>query len=145
NTSASTSCTVCRHDRSLLDVLGRPTSQVLVNDPEGSTTTATTYDSSGRVSTVSNPYRSTSDPTYGLETPTYDGLGRSTQVKHADESDTQLLLRSALPRHSGHNARIRSYKFLLHHHHRWFHALQRRSERSLFAKGCEEHHHDLCL
>jgi RHS repeat-associated protein len=84
NTSASTSCTVCRHDRSVLDVLGRPITQILVNDPDGQTNTATTYDSSSRVATVSNPYRSTSDATYGLETPGYDGLGRTIQTTHAD-------------------------------------------------------------
>ncbi len=33
---------------------------------------------------MSNPYRSTSDPTYGLETPGYDGLGRTIQSTHAD-------------------------------------------------------------
>jgi RHS repeat-associated protein len=69
-----------------VDGLGRGVSQVLVSDPSGQTTVATTYDANGRVRTVSNPYRSTSDSTYGLETPAYDGLGRVTQVTHADGS-----------------------------------------------------------
>jgi RHS repeat-associated protein len=38
----------------------------------------TTYDRNGRVYTVSNPYRSTSDSTYGLTTYAYDALGRQT-------------------------------------------------------------------
>ncbi len=105
NTSASTSCTICRHDRSVLDVLSRPISQILVNDPEGSTTTATSYDSSGRASTASNPYRSTSDPTYGLETPSYDGLGRSTQVKHADNDIAYVYYGAAVATGGGTSSR----------------------------------------
>ena len=40
----------------------------------------TTYDGLGRAKTVSNPYRSTSDPSYGLTTYAYDVLGRSADV-----------------------------------------------------------------
>ena len=38
--------------------------------------TDTTYDGMGKVRTVSNPYRSQSEVTYGLTTYTYDALGR---------------------------------------------------------------------
>ncbi len=55
-----------------------------MSDPDGQTTVATTYDSDGRISTVSNPHRSTSSPTDGTETYIYDGLDRKTQVTHAD-------------------------------------------------------------
>ncbi len=48
----------------------------------------TTYDSMSRVYTVSNPYCTTSDPTYGLTTYLYDGLGRKTQVTLADGAVT---------------------------------------------------------
>ena len=40
------------------------------------TTVDTTYDADGRVSTVSNPYYSTGDATYGVTTYTYDALNR---------------------------------------------------------------------
>ena len=83
NSSASTSCTVCRHDQTVLDGQGRVTSQRLVNDPDGETYVDTTYDSDGRMATVSNPYRGSSN---GVETPSYDGLNRTTQVTHADNN-----------------------------------------------------------
>jgi RHS repeat-associated protein len=41
--------------------------------------TGFTYDALGRVSTVTNPYYTTSDPTYGVTTYSYDALGRITQ------------------------------------------------------------------
>src|SRR5713226_917962 len=40
----------------------------------------TTYDNLGRKATVSNPYRSTNDPTYGITTYQYDALSRVTKV-----------------------------------------------------------------
>jgi len=57
--------------------LGRQTSKALVSDPQGATTVATAYDSSGRISTRSNPCRSTSDPTYGVDANAYDGRTRN--------------------------------------------------------------------
>jgi hypothetical protein len=87
--SPTTSCTStgsCRHDQTQLDSLARMTSQILVNDPDGSTTVQTAYDTNGRVEDTSHPYRSTSDSTYGLETPSYDGLNRTIQVLHQDGS-----------------------------------------------------------
>jgi RHS repeat-associated protein len=86
-TSTSPSgCSSCRHDQTVLDTpgLGRIAKQLLVNDPDGQTEIDTTYDSNGRVMNVSNPHRGTSSLTDGLETPTYDGLDRATQLKHAD-------------------------------------------------------------
>ena len=44
--------------------------------PAGADLTDTTYDGMGRVWTVSNPYRTQSDTSYGLTTTTYDALGR---------------------------------------------------------------------
>jgi YD repeat-containing protein len=45
-----------------------------------------TYDALGRSSTTSNPYCTTSDPTYGLITNAYDALGRVTQITKQDGS-----------------------------------------------------------
>ena len=70
------------------DGLGHSVRAVLNSDPDGASgdRTDTTYDGIGRVFTVSNPYCTTSDPIYGLTTYVYDALGRTTQVKHADNS-----------------------------------------------------------
>ena len=88
NSSPTTSCSGssggCRRDKSSLDNMGRVTSQYLVSDPDGQTEADTQYDSDGRVLKASNPYRSTSDSTYGFETPTYDGLNRVTKITHQD-------------------------------------------------------------
>ena len=42
--------------------------------------TTTTYDGDGRKASVTNPYRTTSDPTYGITSYVYDGGGRSTSA-----------------------------------------------------------------
>jgi len=69
-----------------VDYLGRPVETILSSDPDGITYAATTYDGMNKVYTVSNPYRTTSDPTYGITTYTYDALGRTTQVAKPDGS-----------------------------------------------------------
>ena len=58
----------------------------VTSDPTGTDYTGTTCDGLGRVWEVSNPYRSTSDPTYGLTTNTYDAVGRITAVLYPDGS-----------------------------------------------------------
>jgi len=75
-----------RHDQLDLDGLGRVITSSLVNDPDGQTYVATSYDSEGRPSTVSNPYRTSST---GGDTYTYDALNRVTKVTHADSSYSQ--------------------------------------------------------
>jgi RHS repeat-associated protein len=85
-TNCPTSGNVCRHDQTLMDGLGRVTSQNLVNDPAGQDTVATVYDSNGRIQKISNPYRSMSDPTFGWTTFSYDGLDRVVQITHPDGS-----------------------------------------------------------
>ena len=66
------------------DVLGRVRQQVANNDPDGVTYVDTTYDGLGRVASVSNPYRSTGDPTSGVITYAYDNLGRLTTQTQPD-------------------------------------------------------------
>jgi YD repeat-containing protein len=68
-----------------LDGLGR-TSQTQHATPNGNATVVTTYDGAGRVATVTNPYFTTSDSTYGVTSTQYDGLGRVTQVTKQDGS-----------------------------------------------------------
>jgi RHS repeat-associated protein len=46
----------------------------------------TNYDNLGRVYTESNPYRSSSDATYGLTTTQYDALGRKLKVTNPDNT-----------------------------------------------------------
>ncbi len=58
--------------------------------PNGTATTVTTFDAAGRTSTVTNPYFTTSDPTYGVTQSIYDGLGRGTQVIKQDGSISQI-------------------------------------------------------
>jgi hypothetical protein len=70
---------------SLSDGLGRTVQTSLDSDPAGVDYTDTNYDVFGRVS-VSNPYRSTSDQTYGITTSLSDALGRVYQTNKQDGS-----------------------------------------------------------
>jgi len=72
--------------KTIYDSSARVSQQQLTSDPEGTTYTNTTYDADGRLKSVSNPYRSTSESTYGLTSYLYDGLGRTTTVTRADNS-----------------------------------------------------------
>ena len=74
-----------RHDQVGLDGLGRVTSNILVNDPDGQTDVNTTYgyDSTGQTVLAGNPYRTSST---GGDTYQYDALNRVNQVTHADSS-----------------------------------------------------------
>ena len=56
----------------------------LTSDPSGTDETDTVYDGLARVYTVSNPYRTTSDSTYGITTTLYDALGRTVSVTKPD-------------------------------------------------------------
>ena len=52
--------------------------------PAGTATVVTAYDGNGRVSSVTNPYFTTADPTYGSTATLYDVLGRVTQITKQD-------------------------------------------------------------
>ncbi len=66
--------------------MGRTVRQALASDPAGATNTDSAYDSSGRLQSTTNPYRSIADPTYGLTTNVYDGLNRRTLVTYGDSN-----------------------------------------------------------
>ncbi len=106
STTCSSSGNACRHDQTLLDSMGRVVGQNLVSDPGGQTTAATAYDLNGRVQKRSNPYRSTSDSTYGWTTPTYDGLNRVTQTQDPDGSVVYTYYGATVSSHGGRSSQM---------------------------------------
>ncbi len=70
--------------KTIVDGSGHPIQTQLTSDSDGTDYVDTIYDGLGQKHTVSNPYRSTSDPTYGLSTYQYDALGRVTQEAPPD-------------------------------------------------------------
>ena len=72
----------------LADGLGRLVQTQLI-DANGTDYTDTSYDSLGRVASVSNPYRSMSEATYGVTTYTYDALSRKAIVSAPDRTTKQ--------------------------------------------------------
>jgi RHS repeat-associated protein len=58
--------------------------------PNGTAIVDSTFDAGGHVATVSNPYFTTSDPTYGITTNQYDGLDRVIQATKQDGSISYL-------------------------------------------------------
>jgi len=59
-----------------VDGLGRRIKERVLSDPDGVDMTDTTYDVLGRLQSVSNPYRTTRDSTYGITSYAYDALSR---------------------------------------------------------------------
>lgn len=81
---ASSSCTNCVHSQSLLDSMGRVTTDTLVNNPANPVYVKYAYDPLNRVVTTTHPNFGASDPDDVMETQYYDGLGRSVAVLHPD-------------------------------------------------------------
>ena len=70
------------------DGLGRIIHEDTISDPAGADSVDTTYDALGRVASISNPYRSSSDPTYGVTTYSYDALSRKTKTVYPPNGQT---------------------------------------------------------
>ncbi|HEV2963658.1 MAG TPA: RHS repeat-associated core domain-containing protein [Candidatus Angelobacter sp.] len=88
DTTASASCTGCRHTQTLVDNMGRRNLQTIVNKPGGAANVATTYDLNGRVQSLSHAYVNQTDPTHVFEQTTYDGLDRALATTHPDGQST---------------------------------------------------------
>ena len=73
----------------LADTLGRKLQTQITSDTQGIIYADTTYDPLGRVASQSNPYRSTTDTTYGVTAFTYDASGRKTIQTNPDSSERQ--------------------------------------------------------
>ena len=68
----------------IYDDFGRATRSELTSDPQGNDIVDTVYDNLGRVQSISNPYYTTSDPTYGTTQYAYDALSRPTVITSPD-------------------------------------------------------------
>lgn len=68
------------------DKLGRTTETHTYESATAYTTSKQEYDALGRVKRAYNPYRTTSDPTYGWAETGYDALGRVVSVKTSDNA-----------------------------------------------------------
>ena len=79
-----------RHEQDTYDWAGRETQHELVNDPAGPDFTVTSYNGDGEIASITNPYRSTSDPTYGVTQFSYDALGRIKMVTNPDASISHI-------------------------------------------------------
>jgi YD repeat-containing protein len=71
---------------SIMDGMWRVVRTELTSDPAGTDYVDTAYDGMGRIYTQTNPYRTTSDSTYGISTNTYDALGRTVAQQQPDGS-----------------------------------------------------------
>ena len=92
-----------RQDQISLDGLGRAVTNSLVSDPDGQTYVATSYDSLGRIASVTNPYRGSSS---GGDTYTYDALNRGISLTHADSNTAYTYYGAAVGSNGGRTTQI---------------------------------------
>jgi RHS repeat-associated protein len=85
-TSTALSSSTAITTKTILDAYGHTIQTQTTSDPSGTDYVDTTYDGLGHVYIISNPYRSTSDPTYGTTAYSYDSLGRKTTQTQADNT-----------------------------------------------------------
>ena len=84
DTSPSVGCSSCQHTQTILDIWGRTSSQILVNNPIGQVNVDSTYDQYGQLLTQSHPYSGSGDPNHVFESFGYDALGRQLSTTHPD-------------------------------------------------------------
>ncbi|MHB8527434.1 MAG: RHS repeat domain-containing protein [Candidatus Acidiferrales bacterium] len=101
DTSASTSCSSCRHGQILLDSFGRETQQSTANAPGGAINVVANYDPESRITSESHAYTTTSDPNYVFEGYFYDGLDRAIQVSHPDGQSSKVVYGAAVAQAGG--------------------------------------------
>ena len=75
----------------LLDNLGRKMQSQILSDPEGTVYEDTQYDALGRVASVSTPYRSKAETTYGVTQTYYDARSRKMSQIQADSTSLSWL------------------------------------------------------
>ena len=77
----------------VMDGLGHPTQTQLTSDPQGTIYTDTTYNGLALVNSVSNPYRSGTDPTSspGITKYSYDALARKTLETEPGTDGSQIM------------------------------------------------------
>ena len=80
-------------DQITLDWLNRIVYKKLMSDPQGITYIKTTYDTSGRVQSVTNPYRSSPDGSTSYQ---YDGLNRVKRTTLQDGNYTETFFGSGV-------------------------------------------------
>ena len=86
NTTGKISSTQALTSTTTLDGLGRVSQTQVTSDPDGTSKVDQTYayNTTGFVGTTSNPYRSTSDPIYGITSKQNDAIGRFKSVTRPD-------------------------------------------------------------
>ncbi len=84
NSGANTVTTV------LYDGLGQVKQTQMTSDPSGVIYADSVTNDRGQVVSASNPYRASSDPTYGVTAQTYDALGRKLVQTNTDKSTVTL-------------------------------------------------------
>jgi RHS repeat-associated protein len=89
-TTTAISSTMNATTKTTFDSSGRVSNWQLTSDPDGTTNVDYAYDADGLLASMSNPYRSTSDPTYGVTFYYYDGLGRLTSQTQPDGNSISL-------------------------------------------------------
>jgi YD repeat-containing protein len=73
------------------DGLGRPSTSEVISDPSGPVYSVASYNSVGLLGSVTNPYRTTNDFTYGPTTYSYDALARETLQTDSDGINTESM------------------------------------------------------
>ncbi len=74
----------------LYDGLGRPSEIETLSDASGTDYSVANYDVFGRIASMTNPYRTTSDSTYGYSSYHYDMLDRMTSLTHSPDGSSQI-------------------------------------------------------